>query len=425
MGVLLLAFLLGGCGIFSGLRDMVGGAFRSTAPNTNLAIAALARGNFAEAEVLFDQAIEQNPHDPYALLGKGILYQSTDRPEKARQIYERLVVANPDAAATIGDWHDLVPRSIAEIAHANLAQLDGVSAELTSAKGAAGSMAVPADMGSAQAAMPPPPPRPETGAENAGARFRVLKRLMDEGLVTPEEFEGRRQANLGALLPLTGQPPAAGLDRPVPAVEQIASRLRALSRSLEMRAISPRAHAAERAVILDAILPREPLARAPRAAAPKGLLAVASRIGEMERLREEGLIGAAELERERAAIEAGFQASAPASAPQQAPMALARPSAPAPAAVQAPARPVGLGVHLASYRSRAGAEKGWADILAAQKDLLGAFGPVINRVDLGPGKGVFFRLKVGPLASPAAAQDLCVKLRARKLFCQPSPLDAG
>ena len=50
---------------------------------------------------------------------------------------------------------------------------------------------------------------------------------------------------------------------------------------------------------------------------------------------------------------------------------------------------------------------------------------MISPVDLGPGKGVFSRLKVRPMTSPASARTLCNKLKARKLFCQRTSIKAG
>ena len=76
------------------------------------------------------------------------------------------------------------------------------------------------------------------GDANAISRFATIRALRDQGLITQQEFNARRRANLGALLPLSAPPPSAGLDRPVPSTEQITGRLRAIGRALEMRAIS-------------------------------------------------------------------------------------------------------------------------------------------------------------------------------------------
>ena len=51
-----------------------------------------------------------------------------------------------------------------------------------------------------------------TGADNnAITRFKILRGLRDQGLVTPDEYRLRRQVNLGALMRYTNPPPASGL----------------------------------------------------------------------------------------------------------------------------------------------------------------------------------------------------------------------
>ena len=79
LGALLIGVLLVGCGIFSELKGFAGSAFQDGTPNADLAIAEPARGNFAEAEKQFAKALDRNPLDSYAVLGLGVLYQSTDR----------------------------------------------------------------------------------------------------------------------------------------------------------------------------------------------------------------------------------------------------------------------------------------------------------------------------------------------------------
>ena len=122
------------------------------------------------------------------------------------------------------------------------------------------------------------------------SRYTTLKVLRDQGLVTPDEFNARRQTNIGALLPLTSPPPAAGLDRPVPTTEQIAGRLRAIGRALEMRAISVAQHSAERTMILDALMPSAPVVVANPATPPRGLMEAADSVRRLEKLRDEGFI---------------------------------------------------------------------------------------------------------------------------------------
>ena len=77
----------------------------------------------------------------------------------------------------------------------------------------------------------------------------------------------------------------------------------------------------------------------------------------------------------------------------------------------------GFWVQLASHRSDASARRAWRLLKGAHRDLLGSLDPVVKRVDLGSGKGIFYRLQAGSLASEAAARMLCSKLKQRKLGC--------
>ena len=100
----------------------------------------------------------------------------------------------------------------------------------------------------------------------------------------------------------------------------------------------------------------------------------------------------------------------------------------APAAPVAPGtKPRAMGgqaaIHLASYRSRQQADRGWQQIKRAHGEILGNLEPEISEVNLGQGKGTYFRLKVGPLADKKAAADMCGKLKQRRQFCEPAAFD--
>ena len=56
---------------------------------------------------------------------------------------------------------------------------------------------------------------------------------------------------------------------------------------------------------------------------------------------------------------------------------------------------------------------------------LGKLGPEVTKVNLGPGKGVYYRLKVGPVDSADDATDLCRKLKKRRQYCEPSFIGAS
>lgn len=74
-------------------------------------------------------------------------------------------------------------------------------------------------------------------------------------------------------------------------------------------------------------------------------------------------------------------------------------------------------VQLAAVRSLAQARGEWERLRRKNGDLLGKLRLFITKADLGPAKGIYFRLRAGPLASEAKAKALCVSLAARKIGC--------
>ena len=141
------------------------------------------------------------------------------------------------------------------------------------------------------------------GDRNIVMRFLTFKRLRDERYVTEQEWLNRRTVNLGGLLPYTLTPAGLGLDLPAPDGNVIVERLDALRNALEMRAITPREHAAEREIILEALLPSNPFYRMNPKAPPKDILEAATALRQVETLKNLGLITPVETKSETAAIE--------------------------------------------------------------------------------------------------------------------------
>ena len=107
----------------------------------------------------------------------------------------------------------------------------------------------------------------------------------------------------------------------------------------------------------------------------------------------------------------------------------AAPAAPPPAAVEPPPPLPGLSkapqvapegdqflVQLGAYRSEEGARAGWDTVAIRHGDLLGGFDSDIQRADLGA-RGVFYRLRAGPLFSREEGDRLCQQLKARGVGC--------
>jgi len=259
--------------------------------------------------------------------------------------------------------------------------------------------------------------------ENALERFKIFDVLLSEELVTQREYEERRKENVGAILPYSNNAPSVGLQRRVPSGEAISSRLAALKRSLEMRAITSRQHAIERAMILDALLPGNPRERATPKPPPTDVIAAAAIVGQLERLRFEGVITDREFENERGAIDrylhsGGFPGETMSETDKSAEVANDTE-----AEKMSPSVSTGLGVHLASYRSESAAQSGWESLQSKYGSQLGGLLPVIRRVNLGVDRGTFYRLFAGPVADASQANSICQELKSSNQYCDPLRFD--
>ena len=74
-------------------------------------------------------------------------------------------------------------------------------------------------------------------------------------------------------------------------------------------------------------------------------------------------------------------------------------------------------MQLAAARTPAAARGEWDKLRRKHLDLLGDLGLTVTKVDLGAQKGVFYRLRVGPIKAEAEARTLCKALAKRKVSC--------
>jgi len=447
------AGLLSGCALMDG--NLFQDSFWASSPfkqndEAELGIAALAKGNYVTAEGHFQNALKANARDVDALLGAGILYQNTGQLVKAREMYEAVLAIRPDDSEQFVTWNQLTTRPASQVASVNLSLLDtngtaqasmpmanagmpvggapngNVMLGRSSTEVASAPMTEPANPNGMSMESPSEIANFHGGEANVISRFATLKALRDQGLITQDEYNQRRRSNVGALLPLTSPPPSAGLDRPVPTTEQISARLRAIGRALEMRAISVSQHAAERNMILDAMMPSAPVVVATPAPQPRGLMEGADAVRRLEKLKDAGYITADEYARERQAIELSVQATATPAQPATPGTAMTEPQSAEKKPAKEAAKPSGPqpAVHLASYRSVKRAESGWLQIKRAQSKLLGSLDHEVDKVTLGS-KGTYYRLKAGPLPSTEDARALCRQLKQRRQYCDPSVMNDG
>lgn len=415
---------LAACGPQSNPQTLLDSIGPNADSGADQALAALARGDYAAAETSLDAALKRDPRNQYALLAGGLLYQSTNRPLKARQMYEDLMALRPNGAATVQGWDPSRVVPLADIAAANIRRVDADLQRGGSAWAAPAYAPVPTPGLAAPVAVAAPEVAPLDPRTKAIAdRFLTLRRLRDEQLITPEEYTARRTPNAGALLPLSKSPPAAGLDRPVPGIDQIVDRLKALQRGLQTRAITPREYEVERGVILDALLPQTPATLAAPEGAPKDLLASAERMRQLERLKAMNLITDPEMKAELAALEAGLRSGSASASPgpvATVPLSGGGPQMLIPGGSRAavsPPLPGQTTVHLASYRTEAQAQAGWADLLKRFPKALGTLAPDVRRTPV-PGQADTFRLYAGPLATQGEAAAVCRALAAKRQFCK-------
>jgi hypothetical protein len=277
-------------------------------------------------------------------------------------------------------------------------------------------------------------------------RFLALKGLLERGQIVPDEAQMRRSSNLGALLPLSApRPPAAGLERPIPPVSEFIDRFTELGTGKPRGTDASRE--AERAFLLDSLLPKAPASR--QQYAPHDRNAVRALKERLGRLEDCGLVSTDE---RAAELEALDKLVATAALPETLVVAAApeKPKAkkkvvgsggrgsrmpggvsgkleviPSPAGAMPP--PLGsgatgpAGIHLLSMGTATHGEKAW-DALKKEHAELAELGYKVSRADLGD-LGVTYRLIAGPV-EPAQAEKLCAALKPRGQTCTPTPFPA-
>ena len=460
------AFLLSGC---SGLFEKGGLLSHERWGNENLyadkAILSLIKGDIEDAEENVKKTLRINPKNPYALLVGAIIYENIGYPNRARQYYEDIITYKPSVSSLLGNINQLEPVNIRDVAQKRLQVVnvkenrlswsipketsrpviapyeqslskkqvsfenDAFAPVLTSGAiekpynvSKIPSFAENTDEGSRQLF--------DEDDVNSIARFVTFKKLAEEGLITRDEFLRRRKENLGALLPFTRRPPAIGLGRAVPSNDMIVSRLQALRSAFEMRAITAREYTAERSVILDALLPAAISNRARHRTAPKDLLLAATAVRRLETLKKMGLITSEEKKEERWVIEHMLRMGSgmgDVSPTNQAKIngsllvpALSKPRTLIPY-IEKKKEPLGgMGIHIASFKSKHNAMKGIQEFQDKFSRLLGDYESHVIKTDLGAGKGTYYRVVFGPVGDDKAAKKLCSKLKRRNQYCLPT-----
>ena len=133
-------------------------------------------------------------------------------------------------------------------------------------------------------------------AQNAEERYRVLGKLAADGLIPRDRYEAWAQQNVGAFLLNTAPPASAAAGNKPPNYEQLAEFLRSVAAE-KNRAVAE----AERQALFGTLMPMD----GPRAQPMKPPVdgqGVGSWYAFLDRLRDEGLVGAEAVEAEKTAI---------------------------------------------------------------------------------------------------------------------------
>jgi cell division protein FtsN len=81
-------------------------------------------------------------------------------------------------------------------------------------------------------------------------------------------------------------------------------------------------------------------------------------------------------------------------------------------------------VQLASSRSEEYIRRDWSDYQQRYSNIFDGLNASVERAEIGEEKAVWYRLRVGPFASAAAAKELCAKLASRNVKTGCLPLRA-
>lgn len=294
----------------------------------DLAVISYTQGNFEEADKHVRESLHDNKRNATALLVGALVSEKTNRPNRARQFYEDILLYNGNELSVLGSSTP-EPQKITDIARKRLRQLnlsqnkliiedsDGnkvfnISNEASVKNGTKAmeealflrqkrvgqknDAEAQADRNAIEVLF-------DDGEKNTISRFIILKELAENDLITKDEFLRARQSNIGGLLPLTHIPPSSQVVKPVPTASIIIDRINALKSAVEDRAISAKEFSAERNLIIEAVLPPHPTQRLKKKAPAKDIINAAKDLRKLEVIYDLNLITSEEKAQEKKAVE--------------------------------------------------------------------------------------------------------------------------
>jgi len=326
LAMLLTATTMSACGLVNTGGDSENSHFslfgNSSNQEADLAVVAYSQGNFEKADEHVLESLHGNKKNAKALLVGALLSEKTNRPNRARQFYEEILLYNGDDVSVLGTASSQ-PQKITDIARQRLRQLNltqnrlivednqgnkvfnmsheaasknnasTIKKALATCKNKTGAAVISSDIDNLF----------DESEKNTVARFIILKELAENDLITKEEFLRARQANIGGLLPLTHTPASSQVVKPVPNADIIIDRINALKAAVEDRAITAKEFTAERNLIIEAVLPPRPSQRLKKKAPAKEIIPAAKELRKLEVFYDLNLITSGEKDKERAVIE--------------------------------------------------------------------------------------------------------------------------
>lgn len=302
--------------------------------DAELATIAYSKGNFGIAEDHVNKALAKNPQNPQALIVGALNAEKQGRTNSARKYYEDLIIYGRNELTVLGSEdgqaHQMISIAKKRLRIISLNQSEflienkdgqmmfNISEEAASRQGKTALEEALfirersksfENKAQSEANVKAVEVLFTEGEKNIISRFLTMKELAERDMITKEEFLNARRANIGGLLPLTNQAPALGIDSPVPSPDLLLNRIDALKTAVEDRAITPREFAAERNMIVDAILPANPRARMRNRAPSRDIMQAAKDLRKLEVIYDLGLITQNEMIAERAAIEKSIKTS--------------------------------------------------------------------------------------------------------------------
>lgn len=412
VGVLAAVLILGGCQYIPEAKELFQDKTGLGPEPTDQALAVksyeeIQRGDYTTAEIYLDAALQINPTNALALYNLGQVYEYTGRKEEARSIYAGLIRLASQEVPEETQFERDKGKSVTQLAGEALARFDRkILAE------AARTTTNP---------LHAPVQQPLHDLESD------WRPRMEERIAMLKELEARGFLSGDELLARIGGAWLKSQSEATPAAAGVIDRLQMLDSFHKRGLLTPIAYASERAEVLDTLAPVQAMPdsvalneMAQRENANFVSPAKVTTAPMSQHTETHASDGHTHMESHADASSHMNGTAVDLSLPKNSTRVASAPHEPDVIASVVPHDDHVIRVHLASYRSEGAAKKAWANLQRLHGDLLGGLSPDFKKVDLGTGKGVFFRVTAGPLDSTGTAKGLCSQLRARKLYCTPS-----